>query len=209
MIKIEVRGMRDVMRKLEALPSELRDKALAPALNKVSAKARSEMSRRIRDEFAIKAGDVNPLLAVTPASAKTGRIVAVLSAFPRRRGRRSRNVMMFDARQAPGKKTKRVRVQVAPGAWRWLEVPVGGGVTVKIRRDGGRQLIRGAFIGNKGRTVFVRTGAGRLPIRPVETIDVPQMFNTRRINAAVIRRIRDELPIEVDRAIRLVLSRQK
>jgi len=39
----------------------------------------------------------------------------------------------------------------------------------------------------------------------VQTIGVKQMFNTRRINARVIARIRKELPVEMDRAVRHVL----
>lgn len=205
--KVEIKGMDQVQRQLRALPAEMRDKVLAPAMNKTIAKGKSEMSRRIRAEFAIPASEVNPLLSVSKASAKTDRMVATISAFPRRRGHRSRNVMLFNARQVRGRKTKRVRVLVAPGQWRMVDVPIGGGVAVTIRKGGGRKLITGAFVGNKGRTVFVRTSAARNSMRGVETIDVPQMFNTRRVNSAVLKVIREELPVEVARAIRFITGR--
>lgn len=206
-MKIDVRGIPEVQRKMAGLASDLRDKVMAAALNKTAAKAKSEMSRRIRDEFAIKASDVNPLLSIRKASAKGNVLEAVLEAFPRRRGRRSRNVMLFGAKQVRGQKTKRVRVQVAPGQWRMMDVPIGGGVSVLISKAKGRKLIEGAFIANKGRTVFIRTGNGR-KIKAVETIDVPSMFNTRRINQAVVRKIEADLMVEVDRAIKFYLSKR-
>lgn len=84
------------------------------------------------------------------------------------------------------------------------------GVTVRIRRDGGRKLIKGAFIANKGRTVFIREPyplTKRLPIRGVETIDVPQMFNSRPIMRRVLERVRAEFPKEFDRAAAYLLDR--
>lgn len=209
MIKVEIRGLSEVQKRLAAMPREVRDQVLAPAMNKAAARGKTEMSRRIREEFDIKANEVNPLLSVSRASAKSAKIVATIEAFPRRRGHRSRNVMLFKARQVAGKRTKRVRVLVAPGQWRLVDVPVGGGVTVSIKKGGGRKMIASAFIANKGRTVFMRQGAQRLPIRGVETIDVPQMFNARRVNKAVVRLIQEVLPVEVDRAARFILGRGK
>ena len=66
-------------------------------------------------------------------------------------------------------------------------------------------MITGSFIGNQGRTVFVRTGKDRLPIKAVNTIDVPQMFNTRRINQAVQRIMQERFATNFDRALRDVL----
>jgi hypothetical protein len=48
--------------------------------------------------------------------------------------------------------------------------------------------------------VFRRTGQGRLPIEPMQVIDVPQMFNTRRINERVRERMEQQL---------LVVARQQ
>jgi hypothetical protein len=206
MVKIDVRGIAEVRSKIAALSADMRDKVLASALNKTAAKAKAEMSRRIREEFAIKASDVNPQLSIRKASAKGNTLEAVLQAFPKRRGHRSRNVMMFGARPVKGTKTKRVRVQVAPGQWRMMDVPIGGGVSVLISKQKGRKTIKGAFIANLGRTVFIRTGNGR-QIKAVETIDVPSMFNTRRINEAVVSKAKADLAIELDRAIRFHLSR--
>jgi hypothetical protein len=67
-------------------------------------------------------------------------------------------------------------------------------------------LLRSGFMGNKGRTAFERVGAKRLPIKPLQTIDVPQMFNTRRINLRVRKRIEQELPELMRRELRFLLQ---
>ena len=76
----------------------------------------------------------------------------------------------------------------------------------KIRRDGGNKQITGAFIGNKGRTIFIRDGKSRLPIKAVNTIDVLQMFNTKRINLAVREALLASLESNFDRELRVVLG---
>jgi len=184
MIRLQVKAdVKGVLRQLQRQSEQIRGRAVAAAINKTADKARAEMTRAIRDEFVIKAGDVRSQVKVSQrATAKGSRLEAVLEAFGRRRGHSSRNVMLFAARQ-----TKR-------------------GVTVHIKRGGGRKLIRSAWIGNQGRTVFERVpGAKRLPIRGVETIDLPQMFNTRRINQRVVRKIGLDFQVEMQRAIANVL----
>lgn len=160
----------DVARQIERLQQDVAAAATSRAVNRTIEQARTAMSREIRNEFAIPASKVNAALRIIRASARGGvfQIEAALES-PSQRGR-SLNLINFSARQ-----TKR-------------------GVTVRIRKGGGRKLIRGAFIANKGRTVFIREGKKRLPITPVQTIDIAQMFNTRRINARVVQAIRDKFP---------------
>lgn len=180
MLKVSV-DTRDADRMLARLALDQRAPAISAALNKVAAKARTEMVRGITSEFAVMGKDVRERVELQRA--RRGQLMAALEAFGVRKGKRSRNVILFTAK------------------------PARGGVTVKIRKQGGRKLIRNAFIGNKGRTVFSREGKARLPIAPVETIDLPQMFNTRRINERVVRRINAELPVEIERAIAMVLRK--
>jgi hypothetical protein len=66
---------------------------------------------------------------------------------------------------------------------------------------GDTTLKNGAFIGNKGRTVFQRTGNTRLPIKPVQVIGVGQMFNFKPINARVKKKIEAEFATEMTRAV--------
>lgn len=173
----------DVQRTLQRMQADVADKATARALNRTIDQARTAMVREIRAEYNLPASQVRERLRIKRASFRAGTLglTAALES-PSGKGR-SLNVIRFQARQ-----TRQ-------------------GVTVRIRKTGGRPLIRSAFIGNKGRTVFTRqpgtTMASRRQyagtkhaeaLQPVRTIDVPQMFNQRRINAAVVRLMRARFP---------------
>lgn len=175
-----------VQRQLDRLRDDIRAKATVSAVNKTVAQAQTEMSRRIREEFNLTAAKVREKLFIRRARFAMGAlsIEGALQSKDRSGRRRAINLINFAARE-----TKQ-------------------GLTVKIKRSGGRVLAaRRGFIGNKGRTAFTREGNKRLPIRPLQTIDVPQMFNTRRINAAVVRKIRERFPVIFEREVAFYLKR--
>jgi len=91
------------------------------------------------------------------------------------------------------------------------------GASKVIGAQGGKS---GAFIGNAGRTVFRRTGEANIiatkgmhkgksrePIESVQVIDVPQMFNTRVINQAVLDKAGKDLIDEAESALAYMLSK--
>ena len=159
----------EVQQLMAKLRQDIARQATARALNRTVEGARTDMSREIRREFAVTAGYVRQRLSIRRAGASGAlRLTAELRGGDGKR--RSANVIAFGARQT------------------------GKGVSVKIKRQGGRKVITNAFIANQGRTVFIRTGAKRLPITAVQTIDVPQMFNTDRIKRAVGAAIERKFP---------------
>lgn len=168
----------EVRRALDGLRKEIAGPATVRALNGTVAQAKTAMSREIRAEFNLSAGKVNQALRIVKASAFKGgyNITAALES-PSQRGR-SLNLINFSARQTSK------------------------GVSVKIKKSGGRKLIRSAFIANAGRTVFRRVGDKRLPIKALQTIDVAQMFNTKRINARVVKFMESKFPEVFEREVR-------
>lgn len=176
-------GIRQVVDKLAAVREELSDQVLARTVNRTVEQGRTAMSREIRAEFNISAAKVGEKLHVTRAQ-RTGPAAfeAVLYSSSAG-GRRAINIIAFGARQ-----TRR-------------------GVTVRVLRTGGRELLPGAFIANEGRTVFRREGKARLPIKPVQVIDVPQMFNTRRVHRRVRDFIEARLPEVFEREAAFALRR--
>ena len=172
MIKIDIKtNFPSVVQAMETMREDVARQATARALNTTVAQAKTSMSREIRQEFMITAGKVNESLRVNKASAFKGelRLQASLES-PSKRGR-SLNVAAFGARQ-----TKK-------------------GVTIKIKRNGPRILIPGSFIMNKpGRPVMIRMSKSRFPIKAIQTIDVGQMFNTKRINQKVQAFMLDKFP---------------
>lgn len=172
-----------VAKRVRELGTTVYQKAAVSALNKTVAKAKTRMSREIRSEYNLPASKVNAALRIQRASFSQGlaRIEATLES-PSTYGR-AMNVIHFSA------------LQTATG------------VMVKIKRVGGKTLIRSAFIANKGRTVFKRTGPKRLPIEPVQTIGIPQMFNAKRITEVVLQLVEDDFPQQFDREARYYLSK--
>jgi len=186
-MKLEIKAdLSKMLRDVKKLGRDIqdKDKATARAINKATAMARTEMARAIRDEFMLTVSKARDKLQLRKAYAGKGKLTIsgeLFSKDPSGR-RRAINLASFGARS-----TKR-------------------GLTVKIKRGGPRVLLRSGFMGNKGRTAFERVGAKRLPIKPLQTIDVPQMFNTRRINLRVRKRIEQELPELMRRELRFLLQ---
>lgn len=184
-----------VMAKLQTMANDIATLAVVSTINKTLAQGKTAMVKAITEEFAIKASDVRPLLVLSKAKFSKSALnaTATMEAFGKRRGHRSRNVMLFGAKQIKGKKQTIVEYPSSRGLVR-RKMLVGGGVSVKIKKAAGRKLIAGAFIGNKGRTVFMNVPGNNRKIRAVETIDIPQMFNTKRINKLVEKLILERFP---------------
>jgi hypothetical protein len=186
---------KDVQTRLNKLTDELQKRVIPAALNKTVAKANTSMVREITSTYNIKSAEVRARLRVIRATKNFSGWRAILDPFAGGKRGRSMNVIQFVEK----------KVTLAEGRRR-VKSGTENQLRFQIKKIGGNKTIKGAFIGNKGRTVFERTGSSRLPIKPVTTIGIPQMFNTRRINAVVVKRINDELAVEFDRAIRAVMQ---
>lgn len=190
-MRLEVKtDFRDVQRKLDRLDASVRDKVAARILNRTADIAKTAASKEIRAEYNLTAAKVRERLVVQRARPIAGRLSVALVARGSGPGKRAMNVTAFAARQ-----TKK-------------------GATVKIKRAGPRKIPRPEWAINapfilavKGRPVVARYAPGRNKLRGVQTIDVPQMFNARKINATLLRTIRERMPQVADREIKFELSR--
>jgi len=180
----------EVQKALNRLADDVGNRALTRAMNRTVEQGRTQMARQISTDYRIKVRDARDRLFVWRARAKPGQLVFEAALEATRRGQgRSMNLIGF-VTSAPrtlksGKKTQ---------------------IKFQIKRGGGRKQITGAFIGNRGRTVFIRTGAARLPIKALNTIDVPEMFNARRINDAVRKVMLERFEVNFQREMRAVLG---
>ena len=170
-IKADVQPM---IRQLNALQEGLGDKAIASALNKTVAQAKTQMARAIGQEFNLPSSFIKDRLAIQRANRSGLRFTATLLGNPSGRAKRSMNVIHFLERSTLLSEARR---RAKAGTLTELHF--------KIRRQGGKSTIKGTFIGNQGRTVFRRIGKARLPIEPVQTVGVPQMFQTKRVQIPI------------------------
>jgi hypothetical protein len=180
----------EVVAKLNQVSDQISSRVMVRALNATITQGKTEMARDISKEFRIKVGEAKNRLDITPASSKGGvyKFEASLQATKKGKGR-SMNVIAF-VTSVPKRNKKGKLSQVK----------------FQIRRSGGKKSITGAFVANKGRTLFIREGKARLPIKAVSTIDIPQMFNTQRINDVVQRVMLDKFEANIDRQLRVVLE---
>lgn len=178
----------EVQQLVEKLHEDVRDQALVRAINRTVDPARPEMAREIAKEFNVSITRAKDALVIKRASFKRGKLVIEASLeSPSKRGR-SLNLINFLQKSVTFAAAAKRRKAGEGGVY-----TLGNGVQrvkalelqFQIKRGGGPKTIPGAFIGNQGRTVFIRTGKDRLPIKALQTIDIAQMFNAKRINERV------------------------
>lgn len=189
MVSINIRtNFPEVQRQLDQLQKDIGEKAAVSAVNKTMAKAKTKMGRTIVSEFRVTVGQVRDRLDVEKAKYIRGRavITAVLTGRAKRRGMREERGMNLIAFVEKSVSLAQARKRAKAGTLDQLHF--------QIKRAGGKVVIPGAFIGNKGRTVFKRVGKERLPIKAVTTIGIEQMFNTKRINRIVVEAMKADFP---------------
>lgn len=205
MIRINVTGIGEVQQKLTALQRDMQPKALQMAINKVADKAVAEINRAIPEEFAVKAAEVRN--AVEVKKARAGHLAATIRIFgsTKKKGRSLNMIHFVAAAYLRGVGVFKTRSGAVGMRKRDIK-GLGNQIGFQIKRGGGLKTKDGAFVGNKGRTVFIRTTDKRLPIKPVQVIGFSQMFNTKRISRRVIDKINADLPREVERSVLVLLE---
>lgn len=203
-ISVDVKGIDAVQKKLAGLQSGIKDRVLAAAVNKTAAKAVTEVNRAIREEYVVKAEEVRNSISLRRAT--SGNIVANIDIFgsKSRRGRSANMIRFLAAIQASG---IAIKTRGAAGVKRKDLVGLGRQLGFQVKRSGGLKQIRGAFVGNSGRTVFIRETKARLPIEPVQVIGFSQMFASNKISKRVMAKVDRDLIVEVERALKMVMER--
>jgi hypothetical protein len=200
----------EVQRQLDQLQADIRDQALVRALNRTVEPARPEMAREISREFNVPATRAKEALRINRASFRNGRLrIEASLESPAKRGR-SLNLINFVEKQVTLSQAAKRRKGGEGGSY-----VLGQGATVskafelrfKIKRGGPWKVIPGAFIANDGRTVFQRTGKDRLPIKALQTIDIGQMFNAKRLNDRVRRSMLDRFPAIFEHEVKFYTNR--
>jgi len=180
-------NVEEIKRKLAAKQKEVAAAALR-AVSRTGEGARTQAIATISSEYRVTRAFVRERTALRKAS-RSGPHAFSATLIGNLSGRKQRSMNMIHFAMQ-----KLTRAEVA--AWRReasgrLNRPQ---IPFQVKRSGGRITVKGAFIGNDGRTVFRRTGKDRLPIEPVQTVGVPQMFTSKKVHGHVTKWIRDNFP---------------
>lgn len=202
MISVRLQGIAQVQARLSTLSSGMQAKVIGPAINKVAEKARAEIARAIPETYAVKPAEVRSSIRLSKA--RSGSLQATIEVFgsARKVGRSLNLIHFLAAAQIAGKAVKVRGARANKKQLSALQNQLG----FLIKRGGGLKTIPGAFVGNKGRTIFIRTGKARLPIEPVQVIGFSQMFASNRIRDRILAKIKADLVIEVDRSIARLMA---
>jgi ribosomal protein S26 len=202
MISVRLQGIAQVQARLSTLSSGMQAKVIGPAINKVAEKARAEIARAIPETYAVKPAEVRSSIRLSKA--RSGSLQATIEIFgsARKVGRSLNLIHFLAAAQIAGKAVKVRGARANKKQLAALQNQLG----FLIKRGGGLKTIPGAFVGNKGRTIFIRTGKARLPIEPVQVIGFSQMFASNRIRDRILAKINADLVIEVDRSLARLMA---
>ncbi len=190
-----------VLRQLDGLQKAVGDRVIARTLNRIGDGTKTQATREIASEFNITQAKVRERILVRKAFAKAGKLTVTVEVQGRGK-KRSLNLIEFVEKSTSFAEARKRR-----------KAGTLGQLYVKVTRKGAKKpLGKYAFIGNKGRTVFTRRQAsgavsGRLPIRPLQVIDVGQMFNAKRVNSRLLANIRAKFPVEFERQLSYELRR--
>ena len=144
----------EVQRALKQLQSDVGGKALVSAMNRTMALARTQMGREITSEYRVSAGYVRERLRLKRATFRNGQLSFTSELIGGNGKKRSANMIAFLERS----------VTLAQARKRGKEGTLGQ-LRFQVRKAGGKKIITGAFIGNKGRTVFITPARRGCPSR--------------------------------------------
>jgi hypothetical protein len=195
MITINIRhNFPEVAAALGRLSADIGNKAVVRALNTTVNQGRPAMARAISKEYRVTVAQAKERLDIRRATAKGGGVRLEAALLATRRGK-GRGMNLIHCVTRIPQRTKRGKLAQ---------------LKFQIKRTGGAQTIKGAFVATNpktgGRAVFIREGRARMPIKTLTTIDIPQMFNAKRINGAIRTVMLERFDINFKRELRSVLK---
>ncbi len=212
-IRLDIRtDFAPAIAKLKGLELDLKNKVVARSLNEIADKTKTEAAQQIYREFNLSSKDIKSMLFTAHARPRSDDLFVSVTA--RSKYGRALNMIRFLETKVGKRETRRRE-----------KAGLGDRLFVKVKRQGGAKVLGkpkwassypfvvtnrttgGTFIAAREE----RTAAGwakykgKLGLRSVFTVDVPSMFNTKRINARLLERVRREFPEIMARKYRDVM----
>lgn len=185
MITVQVEGYEKL---LGLHGKSLIEKTFAVSLQRGLKKTKTHIGRKVREKYVIKQGEINK--AFQSKAFRVSYSPPVYQLYWKvNKGNPLRH---FGARRKVVRTAKGRRI----------------GVSVRVRRDRGRKLVRGGFYGPHGLPVFMRKGKGRTPIEKKYGLVVTQMLRTRYIDREIDKFLNKEVPKQFHHNLEYFLKKQ-
>lgn len=179
-LKIEIKGLDKFKREMQESPNAVR-RATVSALNKLAQQGMNTGSRKLREEYNLKAGDIKKRVQIEKA--KPNQLISIIVS----RGSRRTPILYYGARQ-----TKK-------------------GLSVSIKKGSRKVITHGFISTMKsGHTGgFIRRGKTRLPIDELYGPSVTHLFGSKKIQETIMRHIEDNESRIFESELRYFLDKVK
>lgn len=180
-VDIDKKNIQDVENRLGFFYKQAPN-AISRALNRAATNVNSNIKKEVRNEYNIKAGDINETLSVTKAS-KMSLVAQVKS---------SGALIPLD------------KFKVSP---KTVNPKRKGQIKIGVKKDG-LKTVMGAFVADiNGKKVFQRESKSRLPIKKLFGPSVPQMLGNEEIRVEIERQGQETFENRLDHEINRILDR--
>lgn len=181
-ITVDSRQLRRVTIELRGVQNQIPG-AMASALNRTLDFTATHTTKLVTQEYAVKAKDVKATMRKKKASKSD------LSCYINSTGH---TISLMHFKVTPRKYSKR-RYKAK----------------VQIKKSGGKQEIKGAFVQtmNGATNVWKREGRRRLPVRMLRTLSIPQMISNEKVDEKVSRLAGEKLNERIQHEIDFRLQR--
>jgi len=160
--------------------------AIMRALNRAAQSARTAATKEVRQEYHVRAKDVNKTFRTYKASRK--KLAALVVS-------RDHKLPLDKFKFSPRTRPKR---------------PPKGGIKVAVKKDGLKNLMHAFLVDAPGGTmIFQRVGRPRYPIRRLMGPSVPQMIGAERVRTQFFNKARETYQKRLDHEIRRLLEVSK
>ncbi len=184
MITIDIDKIKEVEKEL----GEYKNKApvaLSRAINRAASNAKTNASRKVREQYTVKSKDVNSTISITKAS--TGSLGAVI--------------------KSKGERMPLIKFKVSPSSPRPKNPPKV--LRVEVKKGGLKNLV-GAFVANvSGNKVFKRITSKRLPIQQLFGPAVPQMLGNISVKEFIENEAKKVFDQRLDHEIERIMGGSK
>lgn len=153
-ITVDLNNFKEV---IKMFSRETMSKVISRTLNTEGTRFKTTIAKSIRKIYNVKSGDIKE--RVHTKSATYSRLQYIMKVDGHRL-----NLSRFSPLE------KKIKIKSKNGRWGYTRV----GVTVKVKRTGGRKLVKGGF--SHSGAIFKRAGDDRMPIDTLRTLSIAQMF---------------------------------
>lgn len=193
-LQFDVRDLQELKKQFD--PKDV-EKALKWAVNATARKAATRISKETRQRYTVSAGDIRKRLTIERYRGNIDRAVLYT-------GRRL-PLAQFKPRERWVSVSSKRRVQSGP---RKGSMARRRGVTVRVRKDRGRQLVQGGWLAKS--QIFRRSSRSDNQSTPEMRFgpSIPEMVGNQQVMDAAQNLVRDDLPQQFNDRLNYILNKK-